>query len=310
MPRSPSSQAAAVPLGDKLVGVLLIALSASAFGAMAIFARFAYASGSDVYGLLAVRFSLAAAALIVVMRARRVALPPWRRVAGLAAMGGIGYVAQSFCFFTALNHAQASLVALLLYLYPLFVTLLAAVFLKERLSTATVLALLLCSAGAGLTVGGGHGSALGIGLGLAAALIYSVYIVVGARLTAGVNPLATTTVVCTAAAVVYGAVGLLRASAGTPPQFPAEAGGWLALLAIALLSTVLAILTFFAGLQRLGAAQASMLSTLEPVVTVVLAALLLGEEVGWTQAAGGALILAGVLWLTRRNAAGGEGQQN
>jgi len=299
-----------VPLGDKLVGVLLIALSASAFGAMAIFARFAYAAGADVYGLLAVRFGLAAAALIVVMRARGVALPSWPRVAGLAAMGGIGYVAQSFCFFTALNHAQASLVALLLYLYPLFVTLLAAVFLKERLSTATVLALLLCSAGAGLTVGGGQGSALGIGLGLAAALIYSVYIVVGARLTAGINPLATTTVVCTAAALVYGAVGLLRASAGTPPQFPAEAGGWLALLAIALLSTVLAILTFFAGLQRLGAAQASMLSTLEPVVTVALAALLLGEEVGWTQAAGGALILAGVLWLTRRNAAGSEGQQN
>jgi drug/metabolite transporter (DMT)-like permease len=68
-------------------------------------------------------------------------------------MGGIGYVSQSYCFFTALNYAQASLVALLLYLYPLFVTILAAVFLKEHLTTSTVIALVLCSVGAGLTVG-------------------------------------------------------------------------------------------------------------------------------------------------------------
>ncbi|MBU68352.1 MAG: EamA family transporter [Cupriavidus sp.] len=285
---------------DKFAGVLLIALSASAFGAMAIFARFAYAAGADVYGLLAVRFVLAAIAMGVVLRVRRIGLPPLRRVLALAAMGGIGYVSQSYCFFSALNHAQASLVALLLYLYPLFVTILAAIFLKEKLTTAAVIALVLCSVGAGLTVGGGQGSPLGIALGLAAAVIYSVYIVVGARVTAGVNAIATTTVICTAAAVVYVAIGILRSSAGVPPQFPSTAGGWLALLAIALVSTVLAILTFFAGLQRLGAAKASMLSTLEPVVTVLLAAALLGEQIGMAQAVGGGLILLGVLWLTRR----------
>lgn len=142
---------------DKLAGVLLIALSASAFGAMAIFARFAYAAGADVYGLLAVRFVLAAIAMGVVLRVRGISLPPLRRVLALAAMGGIGYVSQSYCFFSALNHAQASLVALLLYLYPLFVTILAAIFLKEKLTTAAVIALVLCSVGAGLTVGGGQG---------------------------------------------------------------------------------------------------------------------------------------------------------
>lgn len=203
---------------DKLAGVLLIALSASAFGAMAIFARFAYAAGADVYGLLAVRFLLAAIAMGFVMRARGISLPPWRRVLALAAMGGIGYVSQSYCFFTALNYAQASLVALLLYLYPLFVTILAAVFLKEHLTTSTVIALVLCSVGAGLTVGGGEGSSLGIALGVAAAVIYSIYIVVGARVTAGVNAIATTTVICTAAALVYVTLGLLRAGAGVPPD--------------------------------------------------------------------------------------------
>ncbi|MBO4120093.1 DMT family transporter [Cupriavidus gilardii] len=310
MTASPRSSTLLQHAGDKLAGVLLIAISASAFGAMAIFARFAYDAGADVYGLLSVRFVLAAVALAAVMRWQRIALPPWPRVLALAAMGGIGYVGQSFCFFSALNHAQASLVALLLYLYPVFVTVMAALFLKEKLTGAAVTALVLCSVGAGLTVGGGEGSALGIGLGLASALIYSVYIIVGARLTPGVHPVATTTIVCTAAAVVYVGAALARAAAGMPPQFPADAGGWLALAAIALLSTVLAILTFFAGLQRLGAAQASMLSTLEPVVTVLLAALLLGEQIGVAQAVGGGLILAGVLWLTRKGTAPDPVQQN
>jgi drug/metabolite transporter (DMT)-like permease len=124
-------------------------------------------------------------------------------------------------------------------------------------------------------------------------VIYSIYITVGARVTRGVDPLACTTVICTAAAVVYAGMAV----AGVPAQFPGTVAGWAASLAIAGLSTVVAILAFFAGLQKLGAAQASMLSTLEPV-----AALLLGESIGTTQMIGGALILAGVLWLTRADA--------
>jgi len=298
-------QAADSPLAaraaDKLLGVLLIAVSAAAFGAMAIFTHYAYASGANVVGLLMVRFILAAAALMVVMRVRRIGIPPWSRVAGLAAMGGIGYAGQAFTFFTALNYAPASLVALLLYLYPMFVTVLAAVFLRERLTAAAMIALVLCSVGAGLTVGGAGlsgGSLPGIALGVASAVIYSIYITVGARVTRGLDPLACTTVICTAAAVVYTGMAL----AGAPAHVPGTAGGWAAALAIAGLSTVVAILAFFAGLQKLGAAQASMLSTLEPVVTVLLAALLLGESIAPMQMTGGVLILAGVLWLTRADA--------
>jgi drug/metabolite transporter (DMT)-like permease len=299
--REAADPSLAARAADKLLGVLLIAISAASFGAMAIFTHYAYASGANVIGLLTVRFVLAAAALIVVMRVRRIGIPPWPRVAGLAAMGGIGYAGQSFTFFTALNYAPASLVALLLYLYPMFVTVLAAIFLRERLTATAVIALVLCSVGAGLTVGGaglGGGSMLGIALGVASAAIYSIYITVGARVTRGLDPLACTTVICTAAAVVYSGMAL----AGAPARLPGSVGGWAAALAIAGLSTVIAILAFFAGLQKLGAAQASMLSTLEPVVTVLLAAALLGESIAPIQMVGGALILAGVLWLTRADA--------
>lgn len=294
-----------VPPPSAWGGVALIALSASAFGAMAIFARAASASGADMYAMLLFRFFVASALLLIWCRVRRVSFPSRRQTIGIALMGGIGYVGQSLCFFGALQYAQASLVALLLYLYPVFVTILAAIFLHERLTPVKLGALALCSLGTALTVGGGQGQPLGMALAVAAALIYSGYIVVGARLTRGVDARATATLVCLAATVSFGAMAAIRASQGVSLQWPGSFGGWAALLAIAVCSTVVAILTFFAGLQRLGAGRASMLSTLEPVVTVLLAAMLLGETLSIGQWGGGVLILGGVLWLSARGGASG-----
>jgi drug/metabolite transporter (DMT)-like permease len=81
--------------------------------------------------------------------------------------------------------------------------------------------------------------------------------------------------------------------------FPASALGWVAVLAIALFSTVLAFVTFFAGLKRIGPTTASTLSTFEPIVAVALAAFVLGETITPVQALGGVLILFAVIILSR-----------
>jgi len=102
------------------------------------------------------------------------------------------------------------------------------------------------------------------------------------------------TVVIGSAALVFAAVALFRG-----PQWPQTAAGWLAIAAIALVSTVAAITLFFAGLERIGPTRASTLSTIEPLVTVTLAAALLGERIAPIQIAGGALILGAVVLLAR-----------
>ncbi|WP_206953230.1 DMT family transporter [Trinickia acidisoli] len=293
--RSPDTH----PRADTVRGALLVALSASAFGAMPIFGRYAYAGGTDVLGLLTLRFLIGGTLLAAVACRRGVAWPRGRTLWGIVAMGALGYVGQSLCYFTALQHAQASLVALLLYLYPAFVTLLAALWLGERLTRVKAAALVLCLAGSALMVGGGRGDPLGIALALAAAVVYSLYIVAGARVTRDVDPLATTAIVCLSAAAVFCTVSIARTLAGAPPHLPATAPAWAAIIAIALVSTVTAMLSFFAGLARLGAARTSMLSTLEPVVTVLLAAILLGERLAPLQWVGGVGVLAAVLWLVR-----------
>lgn len=281
----------------RLTGALLVALSAVAFGSMAIFGVWAQDDGTSTPALIWVRFSLASVVLVAVARARGVRLPPVRQVLPIAAMGGIGYVGQSYCYFLALEHAQASLVALLLYLFPAFVAVLAAVFLRERIGLVTALALGLALVGSTLVVGGGSGRPLGIALGIGAAVIYSVYITVGSVVTRDVDTLAVAAVVCSSAAVVGGLVVLVLAAAGRPASFPRSASGWGSLVAIAALCTVVAILAFFGGLALLGPTPTSVLSTLEPVVTVVLAWWLLAESLTGLQVAGAALVLAATIWL-------------
>ena len=262
---------------------------------MAIFARVAYAGGADVLGVLLARFAIAGVLLALFMVATRRPWPRGRPLHVAIAMGAVGYVGQAVCFFAALNYASAGLVALLLYAYPTLVCLLAAAFLHERLTPKRLALLAVSFTGIALTLGGGHGASTGIFLGLAAAAFYSVYILVGARELGGTDALAATTVVCLSAAAT-----LAIASAFRAPQFPGAWWGWLAVAAIAGFSTVVAMIAFFAGLKRVGPAVASIASTLEPVVTVALAWVLLGESLAPIQVAGGALVLGSAAWLARR----------
>ena len=283
------------PRSERTAGVVLTVVSATAFGAMAIFARLAYEDGTDVTALLFLRFLLAAACMVAVLRLRRLPWPRGRPLAGLAALGGVGYVGQSLCYFTALTLASASLVALLLYAYPAIVTVLSAVLLGTPMTARKVAALVIALAGTVLIIGpDAGGEPLGVVLGLSAAVIYSGYILAGSRLTTGVGPLPSATVVMVAAAAVYAVVSVVQR-----PTFPSTTGSWLAVAGIALVSTVVAITTFFAGMQRVGPADASTLSTLEPAVTVVLAAVVLDERLGAVQVVGGGLVLAAVMLLAR-----------
>ncbi|MDQ3158269.1 MAG: DMT family transporter [Actinomycetota bacterium] len=264
---------------------------------MAIFGVWAQDDGIDTPTVLFVRFFAAALILAGVQYARGIPMPAFRRCLPVAAMGAIGYVGQSYCYFLGLEHADASLIALLLYLYPAFVAILAAVFLRERIGPVTASALVLALVGMALVVGGGNGEVIGYALGIGAAVIYSVYITVGAIATDGLDAIAVATVVCIAAAVVTGGIVLARFAAGEPAQLPESSRGWVSLGAIAAICTALAIIMFFAGMARLGATSTAVMSTLEPVVTVALATWLLNESLSAVQAVGAVVVIAAVVAL-------------
>jgi drug/metabolite transporter (DMT)-like permease len=166
---------------------------------------------------------------------------------------------------------------------------------RERGNRRTAGALAVASAGLVLVLASAAAGALdplGTVLGLSAAVVYTAYILISEGITERVGPLALSTLVCTGAAATLTLAGLaggdLEPGAVSPTGFV-----WLG--GLALVSTVVAITLLFVGLRRVGPSAASILSTLEPVVTVSLAFAVFGESLGPAQLAGGALVLLAVL---------------
>lgn len=254
----------------QLTGILLIALSAAAFGTLAIFGRFVYAAGMDTFTVLFLRFSIAAVLMTVLLAARRESLPRGRTLIQLIGMGALGYVGQSFLYLTAIKYASAGLVALLLYLYPCIVMILSAFIFRERITGTKILALGLALVGTGLTIDPSGGQLSGALMAIAAAVIYSVYIIVGANVMKHVSAAQSSTVIFASAGAVFGTITLYNGA-----HFPTAPNGWYSMIGIVLLSTVIPVVAFLTGLEMIGPTNAATLSTLEPVVTVLLAAWLL-----------------------------------
>jgi Predicted permease, DMT superfamily len=265
---------------------------------MPIMATVAYRSGTEPVALLAVRFVIGASVLTGIRMLRRAGLawPDRPTLLTLFLLGAVGYFTQSMAFFFALERIPAALVAILLYLYPAMVVAICAVLARQRPRVAVLTCLAGALAGSALTVGPVRGtvSAVGLLLGLAAALTYAIYIVVSARVVVRVDALTSSAVVCLGAATSFGLLTVV-----TRPHGPGDPGGWLAVVGVGVIGTVLAMLCFMAGLALIGPSDTSVTSTAEPVVTAVLGVTVLGEPLRPIQSVGAALIVASVALLAR-----------
>ncbi len=279
---------------NRFVGILLIILSAAAFGTLGILGRFAFAEGMDALSIMALRFSLAALVMLAVLGFRGERLPHGGTLLRLIGMGAVGYVGQAFAYLTALKYASPGLVALLLYLYPVFVVILSVIFNHERVNRLKIFALGVAVLGLALTVGPEGGQLAGVLLAISAAAIYSVYIMVGTKVMQQVSAIQSSAVIFLAAGAGSSLLMLVNGA-----HLPQTGRGWGVIGAMVIIATVIPVVTFLAGLRRIGATNAAMFSTLEPVVTVLLAALLLGEVLKPITLVGGGLILAAVIMLMR-----------
>jgi drug/metabolite transporter (DMT)-like permease len=286
------------------VGPLLCLLSAAAFGTLAVFGKLAYDAGVSPGTLLAVRFALAALLLWSLLALRRggVARLDRHAVRTALGLGAIGYALQAGLFFAALRRVDASLLTLLLYTYPAWVVVAGAVLGREAVSPRRILALGLSATGLALALAGaasGSLDPLGAALGVGAALTYAAYILVSDGVVARSDPIALSAVVTTGAAGSLAVAGVATGSL----DFGFAPVGWVWLGLIAAVSTVVAVVAFFAGLARVGPPTAAILSTFEPLVTVALATVTFGERLGPLQLAGAALVLAAATLVVERRRA-------
>jgi drug/metabolite transporter (DMT)-like permease len=273
----------------------MVLVSATCFGSLAILAKFAYAAGLGAQQVLAFRFLLAAIGMVAVAAA--LGHTPLRiqrtHLIVLFAMGFVGYSAQSLSFFLALRSLPASLVVLIAYIYPSLVVAAAWLFLRRAVPATHLIALAASFVGLVLLVGGGAHFHLSWALVLAIAspVVYTAYILVGERVMGSAPALPASAVIICGAALGF----CLLAAITNQLAFPPTARGWAVVVALAVVPTMLAISLFLAGLPRVGAARAALLSTWEPVVTVGLAVLLLGDRMSLIQVLGGILVLTAVV---------------
>lgn len=186
---------------------------------------------------------------------------------------------------------------------PVFTALLAAIFLRQRLRAAGWTGILLALAGAWTISAGGlrlqvqAETALGDGLVLLSSLAAALYFVFGSRLLRGYPALLVTAAAATLGALTVLPLALL-AGQGSVWTWPALA----AVLALGIGPGLLANLWWWETVEWLDATRAAVYIYLIPLLTMIFAALLLGETVGPAQLAGAALLLGGV-WLAERSRA-------
>jgi drug/metabolite transporter (DMT)-like permease len=286
--------------GRRRFGLAACLVSAAGFGALPVLGKNAYEEGLGPLALLWGRFGLAATAFwLLVAFVVRPARPPNRFVVAGLLMGSLGYAVEAGLFFVALERIDASLVELLLYAYPAIVTALALAGGREPPAPRLLAALALATLGVIGVFAGSLASGVdpvGLALGLGAAVVYAGYILAGERVVAAVHPVLLAALVATGATASFTVTGLARG--GLP--YPRTAGGWTAVAVIAAVATVVPMIGLFAGIERVGAPTASIVSTFEPVVTVLLAGLVLGETLSLVEAAGAACVILAVRLLARR----------
>jgi drug/metabolite transporter (DMT)-like permease len=296
----PAPAAGPQPAADRpssALGVGLCLLSAVAFGLAAVFAKQCFASGFSVSSMLAGRFGIAALVFWLIVAIRRPALPGPRLLLTCLALGGLGYAVQAACYFSALTLIDASLVGQILYVYPAVVLVLGLALRRETASRRKFIALGCSVSGLALLLGyaGSNGpvAPAGVLLAFCSALTYALYITVANGLPQDFDVYLLSALVCSSAAVSVGSFGLTTGSL----QAPTLPSGWLWLLPLALISSVISIGCFLGGLKLVGASTAAILSCLEPVVTAASAIVVFSERVNAGQVVGAAVVLAAVVLL-------------
>jgi drug/metabolite transporter (DMT)-like permease len=298
-------------------GIGLVVVSAAGYGSGSVLAAPIYATGIDWLTLVQWRF-LTGATLgwlwVLSSAERRAAVARMsRRQVGVALALGALFTGNAGTYYAGLETVPAALAGVLVYTYPVIVAVLSLWFATRLPGRRPWVALGLAVAGSVLALGGidvrSAPPVSGLLLVWASAVIYSVWIILSARLSGERrdrlasdapeaaeptgNAAVTTAVMMSSTAAVYAIAGLVVGRPLDPGRVPAEA--WPLLAAVGFVASFLAIQAFYAGARRIGAAKGALISTVEPLIIVVLAWLFLGQTLAPIQLAGAALILIAVI---------------
>lgn len=271
---------------------LAMIVSASVFGTLGLFVRRIEVASAE---LALYRAVLAAVFLLLffLVRRKRLRLREIRKALWLLLLlSGAAMGFNSMLLFESYKYTSISLATLSYYLAPVIVTALCPLLFHEKMTRTQVLCFLMSTLGVALIIGsgglqGGGSDLRGIVCALGAAVFYAAVILLN-KYIHGVTGLERTFVQLLAAVVVLAPyVGL---TSGFHPEV-LSATGWVNLLIVGFVHTGLTYCMYFAAIRTLPGQESSLLSYLDPIVSVLISVLLLGEPLAPIQIAGMVLFL-------------------
>jgi drug/metabolite transporter (DMT)-like permease len=302
-----NASAPSAAASQRALGLACAAGSAMTFSAKAIFVKLAYAHSTvDAVTLLTLRMVYAAPlylALLLWSRRGRARLDRSTAVR-VCALGLIGYYLASLLDFLGLVYITAALERLVLFLYPTIVVLLSAALARRRITAAELGAMALSYSGIAAVMwhdlswsGDAGGSTwLGVALVFASAIAYAIYLLGAGPLIAALGSIR-----FTAAAMLVSASAAALQFVATRPgsalvQPPAVHG---LAIAMAVISTVVPTLLLGAAIKRIGSGHTALVASIGPIATIALGWAVLGEPISVLELCGAALVLAGVVLVSR-----------
>lgn len=293
----------------RISGYLMVAGAALCWGLSATAAKALLNQSVSTVLLVQTRATFAAAVMagflalfkrpLLRIRARDV----WK----FALLGILGVAGSNFTYYFAIGEGTVAIAIVLQYTAPLLVMAYAAWTGEERVTAVKVGAAVVAVAGCALAVGGFGGgnlriTAVGLASGILSAFCFGFMTVYTRHLLERYSVWTVTSYALVAASVFWLVINPPWTIAARSP----DATMWAALAGLALVSVLIPHTLYFGGLRHVVASRAIIVSTMEPVIAIVSAALVIGEGLTGLQMGGAALVLAAIIGLQARREPGGE----
>ena len=266
-----------IDMNVKVKGFLLGALAAASYGMNPLFALPLYSDGMDPYSVLFFRYLFAIPILGIMLKARGRTFAVSRHDLLPLAVMGLLLAMSSLSLFLSYNYMEAGIASTMLFVYPIMVAVIMAIFFRERITAQTASCILVALVGIALLYKGSDGATLdatGVMWVMVSALSYALYIV-------GVNRprlKGNATLKLTFYALVFGfSIFIVCTDFGRALTFPSAWYKWGNLVALALFPTAISFLCTTQAIQYIGSTPTAILGALEPLTAVFFGVTVFGE---------------------------------
>ncbi|AVK85963.1 hypothetical protein C3943_21950 [Lysinibacillus sp. B2A1] len=281
---------------DLKKGIIYAIISAICFGIMPIFAIKAYSYGISVYTLLVLRFSISSLLFFLFLLWKKIPFKIGKMdLKLLFLLGGVLFTLLSVLHFESLKYLSSAMAVLLLFSFPIFVSIFSFLIYKEKLKIKSIIALFFTFISMIFLLGVSFQgiNMKGVFLAILAAIVYALYMILGKKVTDNNSPVVTSTYVTSFAALGVLFIGLITREL----HWNFASNAWIYIFSIVLVSTIIGEITLFKSLQILNSTNVSMISMVEPIFTSIFGLLFLQEVMQPPQLLGGFFILIGLTFL-------------